>query len=61
LEPFERQGNGYNIVFTCGAFVRGSGADAELWIYYGAADTVIGLAKAPLGKVLEATRNGDRL
>lgn len=60
LEPYERQGNGYNIVFTCGAFVRGSGDDAEVWVYYGAADTVIGLAKAPLKDVLAATRNGDR-
>lgn len=46
---YERQGNGINVVFTCGALVRGD----EIWLYYGAADTCIGLAKARLRGVLE--------
>lgn len=44
LEPamdWELTGDVNNVVFTCGAVLR----DRELWVYYGAADTVIGLAK----------------
>lgn len=33
-----------NVVFTCGAIQRGD----EVWMYYGAADTVVGLAIAKL-------------
>ena len=43
LEPataWERAGDVNDVVFTCGALLR----DRELWVYYGAADTVIGLA-----------------
>jgi predicted GH43/DUF377 family glycosyl hydrolase len=44
LQPeadWEIVGDVNNVVFTCGAVLLGR----ELWVYYGAADTVIGLAK----------------
>lgn len=50
--PYERVGHGMNVVFTCGAFVRGD----EVWLYYGAADTCIGLATAKLDDLLQAAR-----
>jgi Mg2+/Co2+ transporter CorB len=50
---YERVGNGLNIVFTCGTLVRGD----EVWMYYGAADTCIGLAVAKLSELLDAVRN----
>lgn len=50
--PYERVGNGVNIVFTCGALLRGG----EVWMYYGAADTCIGLATAKLDDLLEFAR-----
>ena len=42
--------NGYmpNVVFPCGCLVRGD----ELWMYYGAADTSVCLARARLGDVI---------
>jgi predicted GH43/DUF377 family glycosyl hydrolase len=52
---YERIGHGMNVVFTCGAFVRGD----EVWMYYGAADTCIGLATAKLSDLLQATRSGS--
>ena len=45
---WERTGDVNNVVFTCGAILR----ERELWVYYGAADTVIGLAKAPIDDFL---------
>lgn len=51
---YERIGNGLNIVFTCGALVRGD----EVWLYYGAADTCVGLAIAKLDDLMYAVRNG---
>jgi len=47
LQPeadWEIVGDVNNVVFTCGAVLL----DRELWVYYGAADTVIGLAKGNL-------------
>lgn len=44
LQPeaeWEIVGDVNNVVFTCGAVLLGR----ELWVYYGAADTVIGLAR----------------
>jgi len=46
--PYERIGNGMNVVFTCGALLRGD----EVWMYYGAADTCMGLATAKLDKLM---------
>lgn len=51
LEPereYERKGYVPNVVYSCGALVRGD----ELWIYYGAADQVIGRAIMPLSRIL---------
>jgi predicted GH43/DUF377 family glycosyl hydrolase len=48
LEPWELRGDVNNVCFTCGAVLLGR----ELWVYYGCADTVIGLAKADLTEFL---------
>jgi predicted GH43/DUF377 family glycosyl hydrolase len=51
LEPaadWEIEGDVKNVVFTCGAVLLGT----ELWVYYGGADTVIGLAKGDVSKFL---------
>ncbi len=50
--PYERVGNGLNIVFTCGALVRGE----TVWLYYGAADCCVALAHARLGNLVEYAR-----
>ena len=53
-EPYETHGWANNVVFTCGAI-----ADTEtdiLRIYYGCADTCIGLATGRLSKVIEACK-----
>ena len=47
--PWELEGDVPNVVFSNGGFLRGS----ELWVYYGGADTVIGLAKADVTEFLE--------
>ena len=47
-EPYERFGDAPNVVFACGAVVRGD----EIWIYYGAADCSICLAKMKITEVL---------
>jgi len=52
FDMFERTGNVPNVVFTCGALVRGE----EVWLYYGAADTYVCLATAKLPELLEAVR-----
>ncbi len=55
---YERIGNGLNIVFTCGTLVRGD----EVWLYYGAADTCVGLAIGKLSDLLDAVRyDGQRV
>lgn len=54
---FERHGNAPNIVFTCGALLKGE----EVWLYYGAADTCIGLATAKLGDLLTFVHDKDFL
>lgn len=47
--PYEKSGFIPNVVYACGAIIR----DNELWIYYGAADRVIGRAILPLEPVLQ--------
>lgn len=52
LQPekgWEVEGDVKNVVFTCGAVLRGK----ELWVYYGGADSVIGLAKANVDDFLK--------
>ena len=51
-EPYERTGDAPNVVFTSGGFVRGD----DLWVYYGAADSCICLAKVELDAILRMLR-----
>jgi predicted GH43/DUF377 family glycosyl hydrolase len=53
-EPYERTGDVVGVVFPCGWVVDPE--DGELRVYYGAADTSIGLATADLGAVLSFVR-----
>lgn len=46
---YEQTGDAPNVLFPSGGFVRAG----ELWVYYGAADSCICLAKARLSDVLE--------
>lgn len=48
-EPYEQIGDAPNVIFPSGGFVR----NGELWVYYGAADACICLARAPLPEVLD--------
>ncbi len=50
LEQYEREGEIANVVFSCGAVVRGD----ALLLYYGGADKVIGVATASLAHILDA-------
>lgn len=49
LEEYERAGVVRNAVFSCGSVLRGD----TLMIYYGGADTVIGVARVSLKKLLK--------
>jgi predicted GH43/DUF377 family glycosyl hydrolase len=46
---FEQAGLMPGVVFTCGALVRGD----EIWVYYGAADTCVGLAVGRVSDLLD--------
>ncbi len=48
-EKYEKEGQIGNVVFSCGAVVRGD----TVLMYYGGADTVIGLAKFSLKRLLK--------
>jgi len=50
-EPYERVGDVDDIIFPCGAVVDEK--TNELLVYYGAADTVVGLATASLQELLD--------
>jgi predicted GH43/DUF377 family glycosyl hydrolase len=50
--PYERTGDVPNVVFPCGAFIRGD----EVWMYYGAADSSVCLATARLDELLDAVK-----
>jgi len=50
-EDYERSGDTPNVVFPCGLLHEGP--TGRLAIYYGAADTVIGLAFAHLAEILD--------
>ncbi|MHB0912619.1 MAG: glycoside hydrolase family 130 protein [Armatimonadota bacterium] len=54
---YEQRGLLPNVVYTCGALSRGD----EVWMYYGAADTVIGLAVAKTDELLAFVREHDFL
>lgn len=49
LEVYEKEGQVRNAVFSCGAVERAG----VLYIYYGGADTVVGVAKVPMKKLLK--------
>ncbi len=49
LEEYERVGQVRNAVFSCGAVLRGD----TLFVYYGGADTVVGVATMSLKKLLK--------
>jgi predicted GH43/DUF377 family glycosyl hydrolase len=49
VELYEREGDIPNVVFSCGAIVRGD----TLILYYGAADKVIGVATASLKHIVD--------
>lgn len=50
VESYEKKGEVGNVVFSCGAVVRGD----TIFLYYGAADKVIGVATASLAHMLDA-------
>ncbi len=50
VEPYEMAGEVSHVVFSCGQVVRGD----TLYLYYGAADKVIGVATASLEHILSA-------
>jgi predicted GH43/DUF377 family glycosyl hydrolase len=53
-EPYERQGDVGQVVFPCGWILRDDGD--TLHLYYGAADTVVGVAEASLNALLDHLR-----
>lgn len=54
---YEQNGLAPGVVFTCGAICRGD----EVWMYYGAADTVVGLATAKMSDLLDFAWEHDYL
>jgi len=52
---YERDGRVANVVFTCNAILE---PDNTLKIYYGAADTCIGMAEADLSSIVKACYSG---
>ncbi|HUX80848.1 MAG TPA: hypothetical protein VMV38_00815 [Candidatus Paceibacterota bacterium] len=50
IERYEREGEIANVVFSCGAIVRGD----TLFLYYGGGDKVIGVATASLSHIIAA-------
>lgn len=53
--PYERQGDVDDVVFPCG-WIR---KDDEILMYYGAADSCIGLARAKVSNLLEFVLNSE--
>ena len=56
--PYEQNGRVPNVVFTCNALVDD---DRTVKIYYGAADTNIGLAEARLSDLIDACYSRNKL
>ncbi|MDO8741949.1 MAG: hypothetical protein Q7J45_00220 [bacterium] len=50
VEKYEKEGEIPNVVFSCGAIMR----DDQIFMYYGGADRVIGVAVASLSHILKA-------
>ena len=57
VETYEKEGEVPNVVFSCGAVVRGD----TIYLYYGAADRVIGVATASLAHMLDDFRRQNSL
>ena len=57
-EPYELVGDVGNVVFPCGYTVRPDGK--TLYIYYGCADTSIGLVTADINEILEWLKQNGR-
>jgi predicted GH43/DUF377 family glycosyl hydrolase len=55
-EPYEKVGIVNNVVFPCGMVVR----DKLLYIYYGGADTVVGVATMELAIIVKALLRGSK-
>ncbi len=54
---YEQRGLVPDVVYTCGTLTRGD----EVWMYYGGADTVIGLATAKVNDLLSFVEEHDFL
>jgi len=52
VEPYEREGWINNVVFPCGQVLK----DDTVYLYYGAADQVVGVATMSLGELLAGLR-----
>ena len=52
VEPWEREGWINNVVFPCGQVLRGD----TIYLYYGGADTVIGVATISLSELVSALK-----
>lgn len=50
VEPYEKEGEVKDVVFSCGAVARGD----TLFLYYGGADRVLGVATASLSRILNS-------
>ena len=57
VEPYEKFGIVNNVVFPCGMVLKGK----TLFIYYGGADTVIGVATMDIDIILKALVHGMKL
>jgi predicted GH43/DUF377 family glycosyl hydrolase len=55
LETWEIRGDVPNVVFSCANIVVGD----EVWMYYGGADRLVGLATAPFADVLAFALNAE--
>lgn len=56
-EDYEKIGIVNNVVFPCGMVVR----NKNLYIYYGGADKVTGVATMNLGTIIDALKRGEKL
>lgn len=55
LKTYEKEGEIPNVVFSCGTVVR----DDKLFLYYGGADKVVGVAVASLAHIIDALQSGS--
>lgn len=53
IVSYEANGFRHDVVFPCGAVIVMSDEGEELRVYYGAADTTIAMASAPLSQVID--------